>query len=323
MSISKTVIERIVQEMLANAQDMGDIVVVPNTFEVYLMAKEHAEIQSLFNILRAQTEKRLERELQARNRTSLNGFSAIVSLIRRILGLGADDFDSGNKEYKRAEDFWDINFKSCDGKINVDNNIFELKKGEVGIIAQFSSPQQAVSLDSQFKTVFTVYSDDDGGAARRTTVETNASAEDDEFAARFEDENRRQPPPAAILKYKIKGETKTFPIIKEIISVGRRAAAVAAATAATSEPESDLALDCSEKVSHRHFEIRFDSRSNSFFLKSLGIYGTAVNGKKAPDSFKIADDGATRELNLEVELPRRARIALAGGEVILDFETGV
>jgi hypothetical protein len=319
MSISKTVIDRVAKEMLANAQEMGDIVVVPNSFEVYLPAKEHAEIQSLFNILRRQTEKRLDKELAGQShRASFGGSSKIVSSVKKILGLEADDFD-GNKEYKRVEDFWDIAFKSCDGKINVENNIFELKKGEVGIIARFSSPE-AVSLDSQFKTVFTVYTDDGDGASseRRTTVKpASVSAEKDEFATKFNDvnpANQSAQMTSAILKYKIKGKTKTFPIIKEIISVGR--------SAGEGAPETDLALECSEKISRRHVEIRFDHESNKFFLKSLGVYGTAVNGKKAPDSFKTID-GATRDLNLEVELPERARIALAGGEIILDFESGV
>jgi pSer/pThr/pTyr-binding forkhead associated (FHA) protein len=304
MSISKTVINRVVEEMLANAQEMSDLVVVPNVFEVYLVTGEHKEIQNLFKVLREQTEKRLDKELEIRSRASANG-SKLASIIKKILGLAPDGLD-GNKEYKRTEDFWIINFNACEGKISVENKVFELKQGQIGITAQFSSPD-SLSLDSQFKTVFTVYTDDE--QTQRSEFEKVAEPED-EFATKFEDAPARFIP--AVLKYKTGGQTNTFRITKEITTVGRKAGAA----------DVDLALECSEKVSRKHIEIRFDGNAKKYFLKSLGIYGTTINGKKAPDSFKTIN-GNTEDLNLEVELPKTARIALAGGEIILDFESEI
>jgi predicted component of type VI protein secretion system len=78
----------------------------------------------------------------------------------------------------------------------------------------------------------------------------------------------------------------------------------------------DLQLDASIRISRVHARIRRDDRGR-FFIKDLSEWGTTVDGHRiARGVTKEGDE--VREIDVESELPARARIGLAD-VVFLEF----
>ena len=73
----------------------------------------------------------------------------------------------------------------------------------------------------------------------------------------------------------------------------------------------DLRLEASRAVSREHVRLRRDPESGRFFLKNMGQLGTTVDGVEVPRSIDDSS-GEKVDRNIEVELPRVARIGLAG-----------
>jgi hypothetical protein len=82
----------------------------------------------------------------------------------------------------------------------------------------------------------------------------------------------------------------------------------------------DVKLQTSPDVSREHMRLRRDPVSGTFYLKDLSTLGTTINGNPAPSSVEVVD-GTKRDKGVEVPLPPRASIGLAG-LVFLEFESG-
>ncbi|HUA60137.1 MAG TPA: FHA domain-containing protein [Verrucomicrobiae bacterium] len=104
----------------------------------------------------------------------------------------------------------------------------------------------------------------------------------------------------AVIEYEDRGGRKLFRMTKEQIVVGRGGR----------DYWTDLKLDTLPDVSREHFRLRRDAEGK-FFLKDLSRLGTTINGEAAPCSLEIVD-GEKRDRNLEVPVPEKARIGLAG-----------
>jgi hypothetical protein len=104
----------------------------------------------------------------------------------------------------------------------------------------------------------------------------------------------------AVIEYEDQGGHKLYRMTKEQIVVGRGG------------PDywTDLKLDTLADVSREHFRLRRDA-SGKFFLKDLSRLGTTVDGVPAPSSVDVVD-GAKHDRNVEVAVPEKARIGLAG-----------
>src|SRR5262245_32453961 len=79
----------------------------------------------------------------------------------------------------------------------------------------------------------------------------------------------------------------------------------------------DLKLQTVPDVSREHLRLRWDATSRQFYVKELRRLGTTVNGKVIPSS--VGDQERKRDKNIEVLLPAKASIGLAG-VVFLSFE---
>ena len=99
----------------------------------------------------------------------------------------------------------------------------------------------------------------------------------------------------------------SYQMTKELIKIGRGAA----------DRWVDLKLAAKKDVSREHLQIRRDPSSGKFFIKDLSSLGTTVNGKRVPASIEQVN-GQEMDRNLEVPLPDKAEIGLAG-VVVLDF----
>jgi hypothetical protein len=80
----------------------------------------------------------------------------------------------------------------------------------------------------------------------------------------------------------------------------------------------DVRVAASDEVSREHARIRRDPATGAFYLIDLSTHGTTVNGVTAPRGYDDGD-GGKRENGIEMPLPGRARIGLAG-VIFLDFE---
>lgn len=80
----------------------------------------------------------------------------------------------------------------------------------------------------------------------------------------------------------------------------------------------DVRTSTTDDVSREHARIRRNPTTGEFFLIDLSTHGTSIDGRPIPRGFDEAA-GGKRENGVEVPLPARARIGLAG-TVTIDFE---
>jgi pSer/pThr/pTyr-binding forkhead associated (FHA) protein len=100
----------------------------------------------------------------------------------------------------------------------------------------------------------------------------------------------------------------TYQMTKDLIKIGRGAA----------DRWVDLKLKSKKDVSREHLQIRRDPESGRFFIKDLSSLGTTINGKRVPASIQQVD-GQDVDNNIEVPLPDKAEIGLAG-VLAIDFK---
>ncbi|HZU29414.1 MAG TPA: FHA domain-containing protein [Bryobacteraceae bacterium] len=93
----------------------------------------------------------------------------------------------------------------------------------------------------------------------------------------------------------------SYQMTKDLIKIGRGAA----------DRWVDVKLKAKKDVSREHLQIRRDATTGEFFIKDLSTLGTTVNGKRVPGSIEQVN-GADVDKNLEVPLPGKASIGLAG-----------
>jgi pSer/pThr/pTyr-binding forkhead associated (FHA) protein len=79
----------------------------------------------------------------------------------------------------------------------------------------------------------------------------------------------------------------------------------------------DVKLDTVPDVSREHVRLRHDRATGRFYIKDVSTLGTTVNGEPIPPSIERVGD-ERRDTNVEVVLPPRAVIGLAG-RLVLEF----
>jgi hypothetical protein len=112
----------------------------------------------------------------------------------------------------------------------------------------------------------------------------------------------------ANLSYEDDAGPHTYQMTKDLIKVGRGSA----------DRWVDLKLSAKKDVSREHLQIRRDPATGQWFIKDLSTLGTTVEGKRVPASIEQVN-GQDVDRNVEVPLPGKARIGLAGVQFI-DFK---
>lgn len=100
----------------------------------------------------------------------------------------------------------------------------------------------------------------------------------------------------------------TFQMTKDTLKIGRGSA----------DHWVDLKLRTKKDVSREHLQIRRDASDGRFFIKDLSSLGTTVDGRPIPPSIQRVN-GEEVDANIEVPLPNKARIGLAG-VLFIDFK---
>lgn len=141
------------------------------------------------------------------------------------------------------------------------------------------------------------------GAMTRHVTRKRAGGEMSSFAAPVShtDATVQVAPPAEAvfgwLRYENAGSPQVYAMTKPQIVIGRGGKAFWV----------DVKLDAPPDVSREHCRIRRDPATGRFFLKDVSQFGTTLDGMRLPSSLE-----GERDANIEVELPARASISLAG-----------
>jgi len=112
----------------------------------------------------------------------------------------------------------------------------------------------------------------------------------------------------ANLAYEDDSGAHTFQMTKDLLKIGR----------GSPDHWVDLKLKSKKDVSREHLQIRRDPATGNLFIKDLSTLGTTVDGKRVPPSIERSG-GADMDANIEVPLPAKARIGLAG-VLFIDFK---
>jgi hypothetical protein len=188
-------------------------------------------------------------------------------------------------QFKTLDADWTIEFHRDDEE--------RLRRGDIEIYSELGSGER-----------------EELGAGAKTTFITRRPVEE-------QPEPSAQRPPAstdrqtyAYLRYKTAaGNEATFPITRDATVIGRGGKAFWV----------DLKVEGPADVSREHCRVRRDGTTGRFFIKDLSQYGTTVDGKPVPSSVARSSAGDKVDKNIEVPLPDRATIGLAG-VCFIEFE---
>ncbi len=168
----------------------------------------------------------------------------------------------------------------------------ELRPGHIAVTSELSLPPRPELDGTETRRVTTVTRGELTQTSRSTTTTPSAVV------------------PLATLSYADEDGPHAFTIEKDRVVVGRGGVGYWV----------DVRLRAAPDVSREHLRIRRDPQSGRFFVKDLSTFGTTLDGVPLPRSVE-AVEGGKRDLDIEVALPDRARLVLAG-LVTLEFVRG-
>jgi pSer/pThr/pTyr-binding forkhead associated (FHA) protein len=112
----------------------------------------------------------------------------------------------------------------------------------------------------------------------------------------------------ALLAYEDDTGAHTYQLTKDITKIGR----------GSPDHWVDLKLKTKKDISREHLQIRRDPANGQWFIKDLSSLGTTVDSQRVPPSIQRTN-GEDVDANIEVPLPGKARIGLAG-VLFMDFK---
>ncbi len=208
----------------------------------------------------------------------------LASLNKRRIRLPG--FATNHKRYETIGDGWIIEFHE-----NTDD---DAEQNPLIVQSEFAAPEAPSSeLDDRVGTDTVRITRRQVSGLTTTTTETVRSP------------NLMNRKPSGIVYATIQYEddrgSQSYEMTKDRIKIGRGA----------SDCWVDLRLHSKQDISREHIQLRIDNDTGKFFIKDLSTYGTTVDGKRIPPSMERAG-GEENDKNIEVPLPAKARIGLAG-----------
>jgi len=178
---------------------------------------------------------------------------------------------------------WDIRFEP-----DADE---EMAPGDIAVASELTLPPQAEYAGSRTRRVTTVRRGEETKVSEAIVPAPPAAG-----------------PVIATLSFQDRRGTQRVAINKPQVVVGRGGVGYWV----------DVKVDTSPDVSREHIRLRRDEATGQFFLKDLSTLGTTIDGAVVPTSVEVVE-GRKRDTGVEVPLPPRARIGLAG-MIFLDFQ---
>jgi hypothetical protein len=266
------IIDLMLEEFRAEILELRYSCVVRSVFLVYLSSREMKRLSPVLELTKAQAIRALNEALAALNKKKK---------LRIIPGLA-----SNQKRYEMIGDGWVVEFHE-----NTDD---DAEENPLIIQSEFA-PRREIDRDRDDRigteTVRITRRAVSGLTSTTTETIRNASmlnrTANNVVYATFEYQDERG--------------NQAYDMTKDRIKIGRGAA----------DTWVDLRLHTKQDISREHVQIRYDTETGKFFIKDLSTYGTSVDGKKLTPSMDRAN-GAENDLNIEVPLPPKAKISLAG-----------
>ncbi len=298
----RAVILEIVRAMRENLEPLVFSTIAPSRFYVYLHPADHKRLEGIFALIVEQARKALDEEVRRANEKS--AADKLKQWFSKEQQLPAIEV---------PRDGWEIRFEpDLDG---------EMQPGDIAVASELVLPAAPEFAGSRTRRVTTMQSG--GKTSRREQVVTAGDlvaspkgGSPTAVGAAGETAGSAAAPfvadgtVLATLTYEDQQGPHRFSMSKNEIVVGRGGVGYWV----------DVKLNTSADVSREHIRVRRDPASGQFYLKDLSTLGTTVDGEAVPSSIEVVE-GNKRDKGVEVPLPRRARIGLAG-IVFLEFESG-
>jgi hypothetical protein len=273
----------IISEILRNSEagqfSLRRTILLPSIYHVYLHPADYDLIRPVVPAITAEARAALIEHVEELNRR------ARPSSVAKMLGLES----AKSIEYRILDPDWTVEFHPDAEE--------KLSRGDIEVFSELASAARP-----EF----------DGAMTRHVTRKraggemssSAAPAPGNEVTARVETPETPSGSIYGWLRYDDGGALQVYSITKPQTVIGRGGKAFWV----------DVKLNAPADVSREHCRIRRDAVTGRFFLKDVSQFGTSVDGVRVPSSLS-----GERDTNMEVEIPARATISLAG-VFSLEFE---
>jgi len=285
VATGRAVILEIVRAMRENLEPLVFSTIAPTRFYVYLHPDDHKRLEGILPLVVEQARRALDEEVKRA------GEKSAADKLRTWLSK-----EPAPTPIEPPREGWDIRFEpDLDG---------EMQPGDIAVASELVLPAPAEFAGSRTRRVTTLQS---GGKTSRREQVVEGPAGTGAPAA--------LPRPSdgtvfATLTYDDQQGPHRFSMTKNEIVVGRGGVGYWV----------DVKVQTSADVSREHIRLRRDAASGQFYLKDLSTLGTTIDGQAVPSSVEVVD-GNKCDKGVEVPVPPRARIGLAG-LVFLQFDCG-
>lgn len=289
------IIETVVAAMKTGTEPLAYSALAPSHYHVHLHTKDHERLCGIFPRIATETKRKLEHELERMNAGAGEG---LWRRLRRRWTVADEQL-----VYESADGDWYITFhESADDDLEV---------GAFDVSIELALPAKNGASGSKTK-VITVRRDAEGATRKvREAVEPRtpgASGDEEKIAAPAAREPVAEPAAYARLSYEDDGGRQVYNMTKNQIVIGRGGI----------DYWVDVRVNTAGDVSREHLRLRRDAQSGKFYIKDMSTYGTTLDDRSIRPSVEVIDS-RKQDRNVEVELPPKARIGLAG-VLVLDFE---
>lgn len=301
---SNEIIEEVLENFRAGAEDIYEKIVVPEIYWVYLHKSDYEEITQKSERIIEAAKKALTDEVNRMNEAIEifekgivgKSLSKSLELYNRLSGIvrGKPGKKRVKKKYAEPVKGWQISINA-----DVEN---KCQPGDI-LIKSIIEFKKEVELQGN-KTMRIVTMKIDGKKIVTQEVVENSS---DRLSGAIS-QSKAKSDYLALIHLKTPDGKTTYKMTQNTFIVGRGGAAYWV----------DLPILNNDKISQEHLRIHRDEISGKFFVKDLSRNGTKLNGKKLPSSIEKTD-GQVRENQTQTELRDNSTLLLAG-EITLEFE---
>lgn len=300
----KEIIQAIVEDMYEGREELRYSVLPPGIYRIYLHEKDYKRLAPIVKHIVEEAVRALNEEIDRMNGQYASGGGLLIDARNSLLKLrrkaeSVIQRTFSDRAWKKPAEGWQIS-------INVDPND-ELEPGDLCVNSELRLPQRIeLGEGNPTRNITTIRR---MGSTSRS--ERKYSEEPVPYAGGAASEQTSDGPKtghARIRYWDGNAQEKIFEMDKSSVVVGRGG------------PQSivNLALEEGTKISREHFVLRRDDRTGKFYIRDISKFGTRVNGialTKSPATGETETTGT----GLEMELPKRATIELAGS-LKIEFE---
>jgi hypothetical protein len=290
VATGRAVILEIVRAMRENLEPLVFSTIAPTRFYVYLHPDDYKRLEGIFPLVVEQARRALDDEVKRA------GERSAADKLRTWLSK-----EAAQPPIEPPRDGWDVRFEpDLDG---------EMQTGDIAVASELVLPAPAEFAGSRTRRVTTMQSA--GRTSRHEQIVETPAGSVVAAAQPASGPAASDGTVLATLTYDDQQGPHRFSMTRNEIVIGRGGIGYWV----------DVKVQTSPDISREHVRIRRDPASGQFYLKDLSTLGTTVDGQAVASSIEIVD-GQRRDKGIEVALPARAQIGLAG-VLFLRFESGV